>query len=25
VDFHKGHSAMDKVYGWGMRWAAGSK
>lgn len=25
VDFHKGHSVMDKAYGWGMRWAAGSK
>lgn len=25
VDFHKGHSFMDKAYGWGMRWAAGSK
>jgi tellurite resistance protein TerA len=25
VDFHKGHSLMDKAYGWGMRWAAGSK
>jgi len=25
VDFHKGHSPMDKAYGWGMRWAAGSK
>ncbi|KAA0943159.1 MULTISPECIES: TerD family protein [unclassified Pseudomonas] len=25
VDFHNGHSAMDKAYGWGMRWAAGSK
>ncbi|MGE1154092.1 TerD family protein [Pseudomonas kitaguniensis] len=25
VDFHKGHAPMDKAYGWGMRWAAGSK
>ncbi|WP_438942711.1 TerD family protein, partial [Pseudomonas amygdali] len=25
VDFHNGHSNMDKAYGWGMRWAAGSK
>ncbi|WP_295475367.1 TerD family protein [uncultured Pseudomonas sp.] len=25
VDFHNGHSHMDKAYGWGMRWAAGSK
>ncbi|MBR9828601.1 MAG: tellurium resistance protein TerA [Oceanospirillales bacterium] len=25
VDFHKGHSYMDKAYGWGMRWSAGSK
>lgn len=25
VDFHKGHSVMDKAYGWGMRWSAGSK
>lgn len=25
VDFHNGHSNMDKAYSWGMRWAAGSK
>ncbi|WP_277964281.1 TerD family protein [Pseudomonas sp. RIT-To-2] len=25
VDFHKGHEPMDKAYGWGMRWSAGSK
>lgn len=25
VDFHKGHRDMDLAYGWGMRWAAGSK
>jgi tellurite resistance protein TerA len=25
VDFHKGHSDMDRAYHWGMRWAAGSK
>jgi tellurite resistance protein TerA len=25
VDFHRGHSDMDKAYSWGMRWAAGSK
>ena len=25
VDFHNGHSNMDKAYNWGMRWAAGSK
>lgn len=25
VDFHTGHSAMDKAYDWGMRWSAGSK
>lgn len=25
VDFHRGHSAMDKAYGWGMRWTSGSK
>lgn len=25
VEFYKGHSDMDKAFGWGMRWAAGSK
>ncbi|MFU0823322.1 TerD family protein [Pseudomonas lundensis] len=25
VEFFKGHSDMDKAFGWGMRWAAGSK
>ncbi|POA46248.1 tellurium resistance protein TerA [Pseudomonas sp. MPR-ANC1] len=25
VDFHRGHSAMDEAYGWGMNWRAGSK
>ncbi|MFI8479223.1 TerD family protein [Pseudomonas sp. NPDC078700] len=25
VDFHRGHAVMDKAYGWGMRWTAGSK
>jgi tellurite resistance protein TerA len=25
VDFHRGHSAVDKAYGWGMSWRAGSK
>lgn len=25
VDFHRGHSAVDKAYGWGMSWKAGSK
>lgn len=25
VDFHRGHRDMDQAYGWGMRWAAGSK
>jgi tellurite resistance protein TerA len=25
VDFHTGHRDMDKAYGWGMRWSAGSK
>ena len=25
VDFHRGHSAVDKAYGWGMNWRAGSK
>lgn len=25
VDFHCGHQDMDKAYGWGMRWTAGSK
>jgi tellurite resistance protein TerA len=25
VDFHKGHKDLDRAYGWGMRWAAGSK
>lgn len=25
VDFHRGHSQLDKAYGWGMRWSAGSK
>ncbi|KVR60091.1 TerD family protein [Burkholderia ubonensis] len=25
VDFHRGHDDMDRAYGWGMRWRAGSK
>ncbi|WP_070414562.1 TerD family protein [Pseudomonas lundensis] len=25
VEFFKGHSDMDKAFGWGIRWAAGSK
>lgn len=25
VDFHRGHSLLDKAYGWGMSWKAGSK
>lgn len=25
VDFHRGHAVMDKAYGWGMNWRAGSK
>ena len=25
VEFFKGHSDMDNAFGWGMRWAAGSK
>ncbi|OXJ11817.1 TerD family protein [Burkholderia sp. AU6039] len=25
VDFHPGHEEMDRAYGWGMRWKAGSK
>lgn len=25
VDFYAGHEPMDKGYGWGMRWRAGSK
>ena len=25
VEFFRGHSDMDKAFGWGMRWAAGSK
>ena len=25
VEFFKGHSDMDKAFGWAMRWAAGSK
>lgn len=25
VEFFKGHSDMDKAFGWGMRWSAGSK
>lgn len=25
VDFHLGHEEMDRAYGWGMRWKAGSK
>ncbi|HHH9441297.1 TPA: TerD family protein [Pseudomonas aeruginosa] len=25
VDFHSGHEDMDRAYGWGMRWKAGSK
>lgn len=25
VDFHPGHEEMDRSYGWGMRWKAGSK
>lgn len=25
VDFHKSQQPMDKAYGWGMRWSAGSK
>ncbi|WP_347902882.1 TerD family protein [Pseudomonas purpurea] len=25
VDFFRGHSDMDKAYGWGMKWSAGSK
>lgn len=25
IEFFKGHSDMDKAFGWGMRWAAGSK
>jgi tellurite resistance protein TerA len=25
VDFHRGHSQVDKAYGWGMSWRAGSK
>ncbi|WP_265535406.1 TerD family protein [Pseudomonas saponiphila] len=25
VDFHRGHAVMDKAYGWGMNWKAGSK
>jgi tellurite resistance protein TerA len=25
VDFHRGHSAVDKAYGWGMSWKSGSK
>lgn len=25
VDFHEGHEEMDRAYGWGMRWKAGSK
>ena len=25
VEFFKGHSDMDKAFGWGMRWATGSK
>lgn len=25
VDFHPGHQDMDRAYGWGMNWKAGSK
>ncbi|MBN3786331.1 TerD family protein [Burkholderia sp. Ac-20353] len=25
VDFHRGHQEMDRAYGWGMSWRAGSK
>ncbi|VVO16749.1 TerD family protein [Pseudomonas fluorescens] len=25
VDFHRGHSAVDKAYSWGMSWKSGSK
>ncbi|MDR0281574.1 MAG: TerD family protein [Paucimonas sp.] len=25
VDFHPGHQDLDRAYGWGMRWKAGSK
>lgn len=25
IDFHRGHDDMDRAYGWGMRWRAGSK
>ncbi|MHA6162028.1 TerD family protein [Pseudomonas sichuanensis] len=25
VDFHPGHQEMDRAYGWGMNWKAGSK
>jgi tellurite resistance protein TerA len=25
VDFHRSHPDMDRAYGWGMRWSAGSK
>ncbi|RXV64557.1 tellurium resistance protein TerA [Burkholderia stabilis] len=25
VDFHPGHEELDRAYGWGMRWKAGSK
>ncbi|MFD2641339.1 TerD family protein [Pseudomonas japonica] len=25
VDFHNGHQDLDRAYGWGMRWRAGSK
>ena len=25
VDFHRGHSQLDKAYNWGMSWRAGSK
>lgn len=25
IDFHRGHQDMDKSYGWGLRWTAGSK
>ena len=25
VEFYNGHSDMDTAFGWGMRWAAGSK